>query len=55
MREIDEGEGKSPGDKSVIFWIELTLNPVGPDTIQVMPEHPAVEKTPGMQHHPGSQ
>jgi len=35
--------------------IELTLDPVRPDPIQVVLEDPAVEKTPCMQHHPGSQ
>jgi len=51
MREIDEGEGKSPGNKSVIFGIKLTFDPVGPDPIQVMLDDTVVDKTPGMQHH----
>ena len=55
MAEIDMGNGKGPGDKGIVFRIELALDPVRPDPVQVVLDHAAVYQPACVKHHTGTQ
>jgi hypothetical protein len=48
MGEIDMRDGKRPGNERFVPGVELTLDPVGPDPIEIVLNDPAVDEPTGV-------